>query len=217
MIALAILEARLGLYHLLSALYRYPLKRDALEALAGLEISGDTPVTQSLRELQLTLEGIDAGVEERLNIEMTRLVEGPGLTPAPPYASYYLNDGQLMGAPAQTARRTYLEWQALPEAEGIPPDHVALELGFLAFLAEKALVRDGEGRLAALHASQAFLRQQVLPWLPQFCTNIGNNAHEAFFAKLARLTLLVIQADSEWLEEVLSELNPTEITKIMPN
>ncbi len=133
-------------------------------------------------------------------------MEGPGLTPAPPYASFYLHGQQLMGPSAQAARRVYLEWQALPEQTSIPADHIALELGFLAVLAEKAMTDDEEQQLAALRASHAFLHEQVQPWLSRFCADLESNSREPFFAALARLTLQVIESDRAWLEDVLLEV-----------
>lgn len=191
-------DTRLGLYQLLVALYRYPLCQEVLDALTTLDWQGDTPLTHSLRDLQATLGGLDKSTLECLNIEMTRLMEGPGLTPAPPYASYYLNGMQLMGPAAQAARRAYLEWQASPEQGSIPPDHITLELGFLAFLAEQSTQPE------ALLASLSFLRDHLQPWLPRFCADLEANSREAFFAALARFTHQVVEADEAWLADALT-------------
>ena len=120
MIMNSFLDTRLGLYRLLTALYRYPVRLETLMALASLDAEKADPLARSLRDLQQTLPPLDASVLEHLNIEMTRLLEGPGLTPAPPYASYYLNGKQLMGPAALAARRAYLEWQAVPQQGSIP-------------------------------------------------------------------------------------------------
>lgn len=206
MTGLDVLETRLGLYRLLSALYRYPVSAEVLEALADSKVAEDSPLSQALRALQHAISGMDATLEDRLNIEMTRLMEGPGLTPAPPYASYYLHGGQLMGPAAQAARRAYLEWQVIPKQGSIPPDHLSLELGFLAVLTEKAMMDDEVQQLAALHASHTFLREQVRPWLSRFCADLEANSREPFFAALARLTLQVIESDRAWLDDVLVEM-----------
>ncbi|MEP0805111.1 MAG: molecular chaperone TorD family protein [Chloroflexota bacterium] len=94
------LESQLYLYRLLSALYRYPLTGEKLAALAALTLADDFPLAQALGELQATVEGADDAALESLNVEMTRLLEGPGVTPAVPYASFYLNGKQLMGPAA---------------------------------------------------------------------------------------------------------------------
>jgi TorA maturation chaperone TorD len=185
------LESQLYLYRLLSALYRYPLTGEKLAALAAVNLADDSPLAQALGELQATVDGADDAALERLNVEMTRLLEGPGVTPAVPYASYYLNGKQLMGPAAQAARRAYLEWGVEPEQGGIPPDHIALELGFLSFLAEQALEEDR--REDALRASLAFLREHVEPWLPSFCAALETSANEPFFRALAAFTRQAVE------------------------
>jgi TorA maturation chaperone TorD len=203
MITRDLLEARLLLYRLLAALYRYPLTHEKLSALANVAIQGDSSITQTLQDLQETLVGMEDAFIERLNVEMTRLLEGPGITPAVPYASYYLHDKQLMGPAAQAARRLYLEWGVEPELGSIPPDHIALELGFLSFLAEQSLSDDR--REDALRVSLVFLSENLKPWLRLFCAAIENAAQESFFRALAVLTRQLIAADEAWLQESLLE------------
>jgi TorA maturation chaperone TorD len=203
MITRDLLEARLLFYRLLAALYRYPLTREKLSALANVAIQGDSSITQTLQDLQETLVGMEDAFIERLNVEMTRLLEGPGVTPAVPYASYYLHDKQLMGPAAQAARRLYLEWGVEPELGSIPPDHIALELGFLSFLAEQSLLDNR--REDALRVSLVFLGENLKPWLRLFCAAIENAAQESFFRALAALTRQLIAADEAWLQESLLE------------
>lgn len=215
MTARGLLETRLFLYHLLGALYRYPLTGEKLSALSGASIEGDSPLAQALHDLQGTFAEVDDTFIERLNVEMTRLLEGPGVTPAVPYASYYLHGKQLMGPSAQAARRVYLEWGIEPEQGSIPPDHIALELGFLSFLAEQAL--EDERREDALRASLVFLQEHLQPWLAAFCAALETNSREAFFTALARLTLFVAQADEEWLEGFRMESNSIKTENFAQN
>lgn len=197
-----LLEARLILYRLLTVLFRYPVTGEKLSALANVQIAGDTQLAQAIQSLQETLVE-DANFVERLNIEATRLMEGPGVTPAVPYASYYLNNQQLMGSAAQAARRTYLEHGVEPGQGSLPPDHICLELGFLSVLAEQAL--SDEFSEDALHASLVFLREHLKPWLPMFCTALEVNSQEPFFGGLASATRQFIAEDELWLQEMLLE------------
>ena len=207
------MQERVGLYSLLRILYTYPLQEAVLDAVAHLELPNASPLHPGLHEMQARLraDGARAVALDALNTEMTRLLEGPGLTPAPPYASYYLHRGQLMGPSAIAARHAYLEWQAVPAGPThLPEDHVALELGFLAYLAELS-VREGAVAQRALYASRTFLRQQLLPWLPRFCAALLSAATDPFFRGLARFTLAAVEADLAWLDEALAGL-PVEIT-----
>lgn len=198
-----VLEARLVLYRLLAALYRYPITSEKLSALQSLQAEGESSTAQAVCALQQTVSDLSV---ERLNIEMTRLMEGPGVTPAVPYASYYLNGGQLMGAAAQAAHRLYLEHGVEPEQGSTPPDHIALELGFLAVLAERALT-DAHS-VPALETSLLFVREHLKPWLTSFCAALENSSGEAFFAALAEATKQFVAEDESWLEESLRETVP---------
>ncbi len=201
MIPRDILETRLVLYHLLAALYRYPLTQEKLSALQALSIDGESPSAQAIRSLQNALTEVNHMLVERLNIEMTRLMEGPGVTPAVPYASCYLNGRQLMGAAAQAVHRFYLEHGVEPEQGSIPPDHIALELGFLAVLAERALTDTKPA--AALETSQRFLREHLQPWLRLFCAALEGSNREAFFTALAGATRQFVAEDEAWLQEAV--------------
>lgn len=201
MISRDVLEARLVLYRLLAALYRYPLSPEKLSALQSVQPESEATLTQTLQRLQKTLSTDD--FVEQLNVEMTRLMEGPGVTPAVPYASYYLNGKQLMGAAAQAVRRLYLEHGVEPQQGSIPPDHIALELGFLSVLAERALTDDEPA--PALETSLHFLQEHLQPWLPLFCAAIETSSHVPFFAALAEATQQFVAEDEAWLQESLRE------------
>lgn len=201
-----VLAERVGLYSLLHALYSYPLTDAVLDAVATLAIAPDSSLSKGLQQMQARLRGngVPGATAEQLNVAMTSLMEGPGATPAPPYASYYLHEGRLMGPAAQLARQTYLAWQALPDtAIRLPDDHVAWELGFLAHLANVASsARTPAVQEAALAASLAFIREQLLSWLPRFCSALATGSNELFFQGLAHFTLAAVTADATWLEGV---------------
>jgi len=199
-----LLPERKGVYSLLRALYTYPLNQSVLDIVTQLQVESDSSLAMGLLQMQASLHvnGEPAATLDELNIEMTRLLEGPGLTPAPPYASYYLNNKQLMGPSAVAARQVYLQWQAVPAGDTrLPDDHIALELGFVAHLAQLA----DEGNETALAASRNFLRQHLLPWLPHFCGTLAKSSRISFFTGLAHLTQTAVQADVAWLDQVLTE------------
>lgn len=205
------LQERVGLYSLLHALYTYPLRKPVLDALAGL----DLPTAPGLAQMQARLKGNGAIAADldALNTEMTRLLEGPGLTPAPPYASYYLHGGRLMGPATVAVRRTYLEWQVVPEGDArLPDDHIALELGFLAHLAARA-AEGGEASERALQASREFIQKHLMPWLPRFCAALGNAGTDPFFTGLASFTQAAVEADLDWLTTTLAGTS-TEATGV---
>lgn len=206
-----ILTERVGLYSLLRALYTYPLTETLLVDVAGLTLPPDSSLCEALEKMQTSVD------VAALNLEMTRLFEGPGRTPAPPYASYYLHGKQLMGPAAITARNTYLSWQAWPETdETVPADHLALELGFMAYLAELACTSKHD-RLGALGASYQFLKEQIMPWLPRFSQAVLKATDVSFFTGLIAFTQAAMQSDLHWLASLQDTYPQAALSVQTPN
>lgn len=209
------LSARVMMYDLLARLYTYPLDNAALDAVLALRIE-DAPkaLADALAMMQahLTSTSNRAELLESLNIEATRLFEGPGQPAAPAYASFYLNQGQLMGEAALAVRRTYLAANVLPCNDGhVPPDHLALELGFMAFLAHAALSSNEQDAASALANSAAFLHEH-LAWVRRFSATVVNATSHPFFIGLANLTRAFLESDAEWLHGNLAK--DTMVTEV---
>lgn len=212
------LEARATVYDLLARLYTYPLDEAALDAVAALSVE-DAPdeVAEALDVMQARIAAAPerAPFVEALNIESTRLFEGPGQPATPPYASFYLNEGRLMGSAALAARRAYLAWNARPRDDGrVPPDHLALELGFMAHLAHAA-AGASDGEAARSHSDSAeFLDEHLLTWVPRFGDEVARATSHPFFVGLANLTTAILEADEAWLREALADLGISDQVKV---
>ena len=200
-------STRAAMYDLLARLHTYPLDRAALGAVMALHVE-DAPasIADALAVMQARLAAAAdrTAFVEMLNIEATRLFEGPGQPAAPAYASFYLNEGQLMGPAALAVRRAYVSWNVKPRDDGrVPPDHLALELGFMAFLAREA-TRTGDGwETRARAASAEFLQKHLLPWTPRFDAAVVAATAHPFFVGLANLTRALLESDAVWLYEIL--------------
>ena len=191
------LRARAAMYDLLARLYTYPLDSPALNAVTALSIDNATgALSDALAVMQARITAApDRGAfVEALNVQATRLFEGPGQPAAPPFASFYLNDGQLMGHAALAVRRAYLARNVRPHDDGhIPPDHLALELGFMALMAREDTAR-------GLTDSAVFLREHLLTWVPRWGAAVVAASAHPFFVGLANLTCAVLESDAQWLE-----------------
>lgn len=204
------LEVRVSLYTLLSRLLTYPLDAEVLTRVAGLSIEDDAfeagaALGAALTQMWSALAeaGNPSNLVETLNCEATRLFEGPGQPAAPPFGSYYLNGRQLMGPEAVAVQQAYLAAQLLPDqAMCLPPDHLALELGFMAALAKS----DSRNALAA---SRDFLAGHLLNWIPGWRADVLAAKPHAFFDGLAAFTQAALEADLHWLSMVTE--NQTEI------
>ena len=196
------LEVRPSLYALLSRLFTYPLDAEVLSLVAGITFD-ESPAElaaglgPALMQMQSALADGSSlpDLVEALNCESTRLFEGPGRPVAPPFGSFYLNGQQLMGPETVAVGRAYLEAQLLPERNGnAPSDHLVLELGFMAALAET----ESPGMLVA---SRDFLTRHLLKWVPAWRADVLAAAPHPFFTGLVDFTQAMLEADLAWLDE----------------
>jgi len=202
------LQRRAILYGLLARLHTYPLTEPPLAALSALRLDGATEELRSaLGQVQSAAISAGAAGMDAINVEATRLFEGPGKPFAPPYASFYLH-GRLMGPAAISAGRFYIAQGAMPDTK-LPPDLLSLELAFMAHLATRAEQTAVEGEqdaaLGALAASLEFLDAHLLVWLPRFVEDVARAANVEFFPRLGRFTLAILEWDRRWLKALLSE------------
>lgn len=197
-------QARGSIYGLLALGFRPPgqgfseVLRDA-SALDELQHATGTlslfPLQASLRQFEAAVSRLasDPAQEESLALEHTRLFVGPGPLAAPPYASVYSDPrGQVMGEAALEALRHYHEaGMCLSPAARELPDHVALELEFLASLCEQEASAWGRtdtvDALYLLTRQVAFLSQHLLAWIPGFSTRLAASTRCELYLALAHL------------------------------
>lgn len=196
------LSERSALYLLLSRLFTYPITEGTLRAAAGLNVQDDDTdfgvavegaIALMLRPMKDQADL--AGLVDILNLEATRLFEGPGQPLAPPYGSYYLNGKRLVGPEAIAVRKTHLKALLLPEFDNhLPADHLALELGFIAALAEK-------GSVLCLNQMRTFINEHILSWVPMWKNDVFAVKPHPFFAGLVKLTIMMLEEDLAWINE----------------
>jgi TorA maturation chaperone TorD/Fe-S-cluster-containing hydrogenase component 2 len=123
-----------------------------------------------------------------LEREFTRLFLGPGRPVVHPYESVH-REGRMMGNAALQVRH-FMTTEGLAAADNTPPDHVSIELAFMAYLAGcEASSWDVANRERAVcyRGRQAdFLQDHLMRWLPQFCHRLLIGRPHAHYADLAR-------------------------------
>lgn len=133
-----------------------------------------------------------------LRLEHTSLFVGPHALPAPPYESVFREPTWgVMGETTLEVRHAYetMGFALQPEA-GELPDHVAVELEFLACLAEEeAMAWSAADELTALHwleEEHTFLERHLGQWLPTLTDRVIAATTSPFYRSLARIARVFV-------------------------
>lgn len=138
---------------------------------------------------QVLSELEDEDSEELLR-EYSRLFVGPFELGAPPFGSVYLeSEGLMMGRSTVEVDRIYRETglEMSPDFRS-PPDHVAAELEFLAYLCfqESSSQDPLEARFFRRRLG-LFLQSHIGAWFPLFADKVEENSTRGFYPGLSRL------------------------------
>lgn len=169
----------------------------------------DHPLAKDLSALLGALPSAeDAAGIIRLAVEYTRLFGGIGASyglPAP-YESVHRRAAEAADLVAAVTR-DYLDAGLAAIDEAAPPDHVGVELKFLALLChgENAAWRGGREAVAvqALGRQRRFLDDHLLQWAPAYWELVRDKAQHQFFRSLAALAHLALVEDRALIGEIL--------------
>jgi len=138
---------------------------------------------------------------DSLAVEHARLFIGPFQLVAPPYGSVYLDDTHtVMGdSTARVAAFYHNCGLALAEDFHELPDHFAVELEFMSFLAfkqrEAEIAGDADEVCRILSLQQEFLGRFLMPWLEPFTSAVVADGEAPFYQAVARCTTAFITSD----------------------
>jgi len=126
--------------------------------------------------------------------EYHRLFYGPMKPPAAPFESVYRH-GSLEGPAAAEMRARFRRADVeLPVGLRIPPDHVSVEIEFLALLESRvvgaALVGDLEGSRRLAREARRFAEGHLARWLPSLLARLEAAAPESPYTGLVRAAVL---------------------------
>lgn len=136
---------------------------------------------------------------DEMEIEYIRLFVANVHVPCPPYESAWRERpdggtfGHLWGRSTEAALATYRE-AGLEPAEDFRdvPDHLAMELEFMAHLALREAhhwqAADADSARSVARLERCFLTEHLAVWTPEFCAAVEREANSAFYRGLARVT-----------------------------
>jgi TorA maturation chaperone TorD len=149
-------------------------------------------------------DAVAAGRESSLDalaVEHARLFIGPFHLVAPPYGSIYLDDAKTVMGDSTARVAAFYHNCGLQLAEDFHelPDHFAVELEFMSFLAFKqreAEISGDSNEVARITSLQReFLGKYLMSWLEPFTSAIITDAEAPFYQAIARCTAAFINAD----------------------
>lgn len=180
--------------------------------LAGL--AGDTdvnPLAVGLATVRDALpEHADAAAIDRLAIEYTRLFGAisPSYGLPPPYESVQRETAAAAElAAAVSACYSEAGFAAIDPA--VPPDHLGVELRFMALLCHDEMQEwqrnNAEKAVQSLARQRDFLDDHVLQWVAGYLRSVHTQTQNVFFRGVAALVLDAVPADRALIEELLTE------------
>jgi len=183
--------ARAHVYDLLATVFRRPLDAGRLERLRAPEMLAAMSAA-AIDPGDDFINGEGEALLDRLAIDYTQLLHGP-VERISPYECIQLGDGdELMGAAAEEVRSFMAEagFAVTPES-GELPDHISVELAFMAELArrEAAAVEAGDQKTVEFVASLEgrFLTAHLGRWAERFARKVWDRAATPFYAAMAEL------------------------------
>ena len=187
--AFAEATARAQVYELLAAVFRRPLNARQLEGLRTTDMLA-----------AMAAAGIDPGdgfttdpfetVLDRLAIDYTQLFHGPE-THIVPYQSVLLDKGDELMGPAALEVRNFMAQAGfeVTRDSGELPDHIGVELAFLAALAQReAAARETDDAQTAERIGllqRQFLAAHLGRWAGLFADKVQARASTGFYAAMA--------------------------------
>lgn len=193
---------REDIYRLLAACYYPPsaelFEESCCETLASLLAPVAAEAAQYASEA--VLASCNGSLED-MAVEHARLFIGPFQLVAPPYGSIYLDDAKTVMGDSTARVASFYHNCGLQLADDFHelPDHFAVELEFMSFLAFKqreAEVSDNLNEVARITTlQQEFLGRFLMPWLEPFTSAVIVDGEAPFYQAIARCTAAFITSD----------------------
>lgn len=192
-------DGRAALYELFSALF---LEEPDEEFLLSLREAGDELEEAGVDTSKVVYDDVTDEAVRDLAVEYCAIFVGPGKHFSP-YGSIFLEEGFLHGETTNAVKDFYGEEGVEMVGErGELPDHLGMELGFMAEMArrEAEVERGDDGGAHRLRQRQwEFLDRFLIDWGPDFCETVAAFTNEGFYEELFELAARFLKKDYEYL------------------
>ncbi|TVR29123.1 MAG: hypothetical protein EA404_15445 [Spirochaetaceae bacterium] len=217
-------ELRANAYALLSSLYQDQPDRAAVQRFSTLWSSSDTTLAagglgqrtvEAGKQFCTAWQTGDGKLALQLRREFALLFLSP-LGGVHPFESVYCGTRRrLMDEPWLEVREFYREAGIEKGQQELhPEDHVAVELGFMAYLAflESHCSTSSAADAALIEATDTqrrFLDEHLIRWVPQLCRRIEAVPAAPYYHRVARFTSALIEEDHARLSMPAEQLHNT--------
>ncbi len=178
---------------LLSSIYLCKPSSDSIENWKA-ALAGDSSIF--LDDLKSVINGLCTASKEQLEEllwEYTKLFIGPYRLPSPPWESVYTSPQRLMMQEAAgQVLAIYREAGLVVSTSEVLPDHIGVELNFLAVLLQKTHL-ETEQKDHYLDITGRFITEHLLRWVPEFTRDMENAAGTPFYKAVAKSTRNIIE------------------------
>ncbi|ABQ24687.1 TorD/DmsD family molecular chaperone [Geotalea uraniireducens] len=198
----SITATREDVYRLLAACYYPPLteliEENCCATLATLLESVAPDATKYAGD---AVVAVGKSPLDSLAVEHARLFIGPFQLVAPPYGSIYLDDAKTVMGDSTAKVAAFYHACGLHLADDFHelPDHFAVELEFMSYLAfkqrEAEVLGDQDEVIRVVSLQREFLDRFLMPWLAPFTSAIITDGEAPFYQAIARCTAAFINAD----------------------
>jgi TorA maturation chaperone TorD len=190
---------RSELYGFLATIFREEMSAENLRRIRSAEFM------LALGDAGITLDGDiaqqpEAELLEEMAVEYTALFLGPG-GHISPYESVHAESGGALWGRSTGEVKRYIESAGFaydPEDRRMP-DHISVELEFMAALAgqEARAYRDEDYAEASrrIGLQKKFLANHLGKWAPAFCRQVAERSELPFYRGIARLAAAFLEAE----------------------
>lgn len=219
-------EGRRQAYAFLSSAFAHPPSQEEVTALRenGFFASATEMFSEKalgpLRKFAKCTEPV-AETECGTRLEFMNLFKVPGAQYVTPYESVFQDTrdtegqkskGLMMGGAAGDVQKWYrLAALKISSEYKDLPDHISLELSYLAHLCaaeEKFASTADEGKLTrAWEMQRDFLAAHIVPWVEALCTAIHEKTQHPYFEAVAEMVVEFTRRDLTTLEQLLGPSN----------
>ena len=153
----------------------------------------------------------DAEALARIRTNYVDIFVGPGTLKAKPWETIHVGEARALFQPELLPiREAYREAGFLPARyPHVQDDFIGLELDFMAKLAQAAFdgwqAGDEAGAGERLGQSRRFLEEHLLRWVDSLADAIAREYGDGFYARFARLAVLVAHRDFDVVRKEPSE------------